>query len=190
MPISTSDLGLSCPAKGQFYACDTAKIRFVGCCTIDPCADGSGNCPQSSLASTSFSSDYYASIPPQNCAAPRNSSNWWTCAGSQPFLGCCDINPCQNSGCPTASLLPAILSDDASNAEVFIASSTSTTAASPGSSGYTLPLGAIIGIVIGCAALVAIILAFVAYRCGWIRRKKQEKGNDQPTPDYCTSTRL
>ncbi|XXH05154.1 ribosomal protein S7A [Hypoxylon texense] len=187
-----SQLGLSCPSKGQFYVCETAAVRFIGCCTVNPCEDGSGSCPQSALAPTSFSSDHYDAIPPQNCAAPSNSSHWFTCQGSTPpFLGCCSINPCQNDGCPTASLLPATLSDDAGNAQIFLSntssspssssstsatdSSTSSAPDASGSSGYSLSLGAILGIAIGCTALVAIILAFLAYRCGWLARHRKHK---------------
>ncbi|KAI0841615.1 hypothetical protein F5Y06DRAFT_259903 [Hypoxylon sp. FL0890] len=186
MSVTRSDLGLSCPAKGKFYVCDTAKIRFIGCCTIDPCADGSGNCPQNDLAAASFSSDHYDSIPKQNCAAPSNDTQWFTCKSSQPFLGCCDINPCQNDGCPTSNLLAATLSDDAQDAQVFLTTSSATPSSTPsGTSGYTLPLGAILGIALGCAALVAILLAILAYRCGWLaRHRKREKGPDGAAGNY------
>ncbi|KAI0146069.1 hypothetical protein F4776DRAFT_392182 [Hypoxylon sp. NC0597] len=192
MSVSRSDLGLSCPSKGKFYVCDSANIRFIGCCTIDPCADGSGNCPQNDLAAASFSSDHYDSIPKQNCAAPSNDTQWFTCKSSQPFLGCCDINPCQNDGCPTDQLLPATLSDNAQDAQVFLTTSSATPSSTPsgsssssGSSGYTLPLGAILGIALGCAALVAILLAILAYRCGWLaRNRKGEKGPDGAASHY------
>lgn len=191
MSTSTSDLGLSCPSKGKFYVCENAAIRFIGCCTVDPCADGSGSCPQSSLAPTSFSSDHYDSIPAQNCAAPSNSSHWFTCKSSQPFLGCCSVNPCENSGCPTASLLAATLSDDASNAQVFLSEASSSASATPtpsasstpdsSSSGYSLSLGAILGIAIGCTALIAILLALLAYRCGWLARHRKQKEANEAT---------
>ncbi|KAI1212394.1 uncharacterized protein F4807DRAFT_457890 [Annulohypoxylon truncatum] len=186
MSITRADLGLSCPNKGKFYVCDQAKIRFIGCCTVDPCVDGSGNCPQSSLASATFSSDHYDSISPQSCAAPHNSSEWYTCKADQPpFLGCCDINPCSNNGCPTANLLPATLSDNNGNAQVFLNTGTP----SAGSSGYSLSLGAILGIALGCAALVAIVLAILAYRCGWLaKRKRQGKEGDGAASQYGGST--
>ncbi|OTB06774.1 hypothetical protein M426DRAFT_318485 [Hypoxylon sp. CI-4A] len=178
MSATRADLGLSCPSRGKFYVCDTAKIQFLGCCTVDPCADGSGICPQSALAPSSFSSDHYDSISVQNCAAPHNASNWYTCKSSQPFMGCCNSNPCQNDGCPTSDLLAATLSDDADAAQVFLSSSStpSPTSTPDSSSGYSLPLGAILGIALGGAALVAIVLAIVAYRCGWIARNKR-RGN-------------
>ncbi|KAI1484074.1 hypothetical protein K445DRAFT_312845 [Daldinia sp. EC12] len=175
MSTTRSDLGLSCPAKGKFYVCENASTRFIGCCTVDPCADGSGRCPQNDLAAASFSSDHYESIPAQSCAPPNNASTWYTCKSSQPFLGCCSINPCANEGCPTENLLPAILSDDASNAEVFLASMSSTPSSDSGS-GYSLPLGAILGIALGGAAVVAILLAIIAYRCGWLARNKKKHG--------------
>ncbi|KAI1655048.1 hypothetical protein F4813DRAFT_392039 [Daldinia decipiens] len=184
MSTTRSDLGLSCPSKGKFYVCENASIRFIGCCTVDPCADGSGRCPQNDLAVASFSSDHYDSIPGQSCAPPNNSSSWFTCKGSQPFMGCCSINPCQNDGCPTSNLLAATLSDDANNAEVFLASSSSTPS-SNSSSGYQLPLGAILGISLGGAAVIAILLAILAYRCGWLaRNRKHNKGTDEDINHY------
>ncbi|KAI1393812.1 uncharacterized protein F4822DRAFT_26526 [Hypoxylon trugodes] len=187
MSTTRADLGLSCPAKGKFYVCDSAKIRFIGCCTIDPCADGSGNCPSANLASASFSSDHYDSIPAQNCAPPRNVTRWFTCKSSQPFLGCCGDDPCANSGCPAGQLLPATLSDDPTNAQVFLtttSSSPSPSSTPSGSSGYSLPLGAILGIALGGAALVAIILAIVAYRCGWLARRKRHEKAAEGTPSH------
>ncbi|KAI0887168.1 uncharacterized protein GGS22DRAFT_105716 [Annulohypoxylon maeteangense] len=183
MTITRADLGLSCPSGGQFYVCDQAKIRFIGCCTVDPCADGSGSCPQSSLSGASFSSDHYDSISPQSCAAPSNSTRWFTCKSDQPpFLGCCSINACQNNGCPTANLLPATLSDNNGNAQVFLTTSTPSPSSS---SGYSLSLGAILGIALGCAALVAIVLAVMAYRCGWLaKRRKQGKEGDGVASQY------
>lgn len=200
MSTSTSQLGLSCPSKGQFYVCENAAIRFVGCCTVDPCADGSGSCPQSALTPASFSSDHYDTIPAQNCAAPSNSSHWFTCQSSQPpFLGCCNVNACQNNGCPTDSLLSATLSDNTTDAQIFLsnapsATSTATPSASStpdasGSSGYSLSLGAILGIAIGCTALIAIILAFLAYRCGWLaRHRKHRKEADEATKHPSTQS--
>lgn len=184
MSITRDDLGLSCPNKGKFYVCDKAKIRFIGCCTVDPCADGSGNCPQDSLMPASFSSDHYDSISPQSCAVPSTSDRWFTCQSDQPpFLGCCSDNPCSNNGCPTGKLLAATLSDNNGNAQVFL--NTGTPAPSSDSSGYSLSLGAILGIALGCAAVVAIALAILAYRCGWLaKRRKQGKESDGTTSQY------
>ncbi|KAI1397913.1 hypothetical protein F4819DRAFT_490060 [Hypoxylon fuscum] len=218
MSTSRTELGLSCPSKGKFYTCENAKIRFVGCCAIDPCADGTGHCPQSSLATTSFSSDSYDHIPLQDCVAPYNSSNWYTCTGVQPFLGCCGINPCQSAGCPTAKLLPATLSSDADNAKVFLAdiipkasaspsiisaggisstapsgspsaTSTSDSSTSSNSSGYILSLGGILGIAIGGTVIIGILFALLAYRCGWLRCKKHKKELERSTTYYCAQSR-
>ncbi|KAI0180081.1 hypothetical protein GGR52DRAFT_568839 [Hypoxylon sp. FL1284] len=190
MSTPTSDLGLSCPSKGKFYVCENAAIRFVGCCTVDPCADGSGRCPKKALAPASFSSDHYDSIPAQNCAAPSNSDHWFTCQSSQPFIGCCKVNPCEHNGCPTASLLAATLSDDPANAQVFLSGpSSSATPDSSESSGESLPIGAIVGIAIGCTAFIAIILAFLAYRCGWLaRHRKHEKESGEAAKHASTQS--
>ncbi|KAI1467058.1 uncharacterized protein F4812DRAFT_459909 [Daldinia caldariorum] len=184
MSTMRSDLGLSCPSKGKFYVCEKASIRFIGCCTVDPCADGSGHCPQNDLAAASFSSDHYDSITEQSCAPPNNASAWFTCKSSQPFLGCCSINPCEIDGCPTDHLLPAILSDNATSAEVFLSSSS--TPSSDSGSGYSLPLGAILGIALGGAAVVAILLVIIAYRCGWLARNKRHKKGDEVVNHFGT----
>ncbi|KAI5928472.1 hypothetical protein F4810DRAFT_5978 [Camillea tinctor] len=195
MSVSHSQLGFSCPSKGTFYVCEHADIRFIGCCTIDPCADGSGVCPQANLATSSFSSDHYDDIPPQTCAAPYNASSWYTCKSSTPFMGCCRDVAC-GEGCQQADLLPARLSDDEYQAQIFLSgTTTSDNSSSGGGSGsnsygrYSLSLGAILGISLGSAALVAIILGFLMYRCGWwARQKKSQQEVNEASKHYSIST--
>ncbi|KAI0603544.1 hypothetical protein F4775DRAFT_534156 [Biscogniauxia sp. FL1348] len=194
MSVSHSQLGLSCPSRGTFYVCEHAAIRFIGCCTVDPCADGSGVCPQANLATSSFSSDHYDDIPPQSCAAPYNSSTWYTCKSSTPFMGCCRTVPC-GEGCQQADLLPAMLSDDESQAQVFLSGTTasdnssSSGAPSNNSERYSLSLGTILGISLGSAAVVAVILGFLMYRCGWwARQKKSQQEAEEASKHYSVST--
>ncbi|KAI1494800.1 hypothetical protein F5X96DRAFT_465132 [Biscogniauxia mediterranea] len=194
MSVSHSQLGLSCPSRGTFYVCEHAQIRFIGCCTIDPCADGSGVCPQANLATSSFSSDHYDDIPPQSCAAPYNSSSWYTCKSSTPFMGCCTSVAC-GEGCNQADLIPATLSDDEYQAQIFLSGATtsdnSSTSGNPSdnSEHYSLSLGAILGISLGSAALVAIILGFLTYRCGWwARQKKSQQEAKEAGKHYSVST--
>lgn len=193
-----AELGLSCPDSGSFYICQGAQTQFIGCCTVDPCADDTGDCPQDSLRYSSYSKDNYVSIPAENCASPHNSSSWYTCANADPpFIGCCASNPC-NAGCSTDDLLAARIDDDPSNASVFLtptttgASSSSTgSAASSSASGdndsTSLSTGAIVGVAIGSsfAALIAAIVLFFCYK----RREKAKKANllasVQPDP-YAT----
>lgn len=188
-PFTT--LGLSCPVKGKFYICQSAKVRFVGCCTVDPCADGSGVCPSASLAPSSFSGDSFVSIPPESCGTPLNASSWFTCQKtSPPFLGCCTVNPCATGSCPTANLHPARLSDDPAQANIFLTNlppNMSTTAtpsptATPSASGAPvaaqpgLSTGAIAGIAVGAVGLVALVIgAILLYKCGWNARRRREK---------------
>ncbi|ORY63384.1 uncharacterized protein BCR38DRAFT_516680 [Pseudomassariella vexata] len=184
------ELGLSCPNEGQFYICDTASIRFIGCCTVDPCTDGSGECPQASLRTSSFSSDHYNEVRPQTCVAPHNETTWYTCQAG-PFLGCCESNPCQQGECPQSDLLAARLSDNARNAQVFLSSETTTASSSSSTSTPTsgatgtpssnslsssLSLGAIVGISIGSAVVIFILLGILAYKSGcWARKKKLQQ---------------
>ncbi|KAJ1335576.1 cell wall integrity and stress response component [Microdochium nivale] len=168
----SATLGLSCPDGGKFYICDKGISRFIGCCTIDPCANGTGECPAEHLKTSSFSSDSYISIPGQDCAAPSNNSSWFTCSATPPFMGCCKNNPCANSGvCKQGNLLPARLSDIEADAQVFL----SIAQGNQGKTGSGLPLGATIGIAVGGAVFVALIVGFVTYRCGWFARRRREE---------------
>ncbi|ROV97517.1 hypothetical protein VSDG_04545 [Cytospora chrysosperma] len=71
-PIDT--LGLSCPNGGDFYVCQDSKLQFLGCCASDPCADGSGHCPQSDLRYSSFDTDTYDNISTQSCVGKGRSN--------------------------------------------------------------------------------------------------------------------
>ncbi|KAL8410423.1 hypothetical protein RB596_000196 [Gaeumannomyces avenae] len=122
-----ASLGLSCPEGGQFFTCQGNKTEFIGCCTIDPCRDGTGFCPKSNLLQASFSSDAYDRIFPQNCS--DQNGQWWTCKGNisvLPFIGCCIKNPCISGVCLPEDLTPARLSDNKTNASVFLASRSAT----------------------------------------------------------------
>ncbi|KAH7037706.1 uncharacterized protein B0I36DRAFT_69922 [Microdochium trichocladiopsis] len=177
--MSTTTLGLSCPAGGKFYICDKAVTRFIGCCAIDPCGDGTGDCPIEHLKTSSFSSDAYANIPAQSCAAPSGNQTWFTCSQMQPpFMGCCGgTNPCQSNGCPQGDLLPAKLSDVEADAQVFLDIAHGST----GQQSSGPPLGAIIGAAVGGAVLIALIVGFIAYRCGWFARRRREEKSTKNT---------
>ncbi|KUI54698.1 hypothetical protein VP1G_02124 [Cytospora mali] len=175
-----AELGLNCPDGGSFYICQGAGTQFLGCCTMDPCASGTGYCPQDSLRYSAYNKDSYVSIPEENCASPHNSSSWYTCANaSPPFMGCCASNPC-NEGCSQDDLLAARIGDDPAHASVFLtatatstSSGTTSTSAASGDDGSTsLSTGAIVGVAIGSAltALIAAILLFF-----WYKRREANK---------------
>ncbi|KAL1854467.1 hypothetical protein Daus18300_011388 [Diaporthe australafricana] len=167
--------GLSCPYGGTFYICKDAKSQFLGCCTEDPCAGGTGYCPQSALRYSNYSQDSYRSIPQENCVAPRNESSWYTCSSAvPPFMGCCASNPCSNEGCPEDDLLAARLDDDPTNAAPFLtATSTSSASSSSDKGSSSLSTGAIVGISIG-SALVVLIAAGVLFFY-YKRREKRRR---------------
>lgn len=179
-----STLGLSCPSGGKFYICDKAATRFIGCCTIDPCGNGMGECPTEHLKPSSFSSDSYTNIPAQNCAAPSGNKTWYTCSGAQPpFMGCCaSTNPCETGKCPQQNLLPARLSDIEADAQIFL----DTAHGTQGQASSGPPLGAIIGAAVGGAVLVALIVGFVTYRCGWFARRRREEKSTKNSSDEAT----
>ena len=112
------------PVGSVFYllACQTFN-GFLGCCTDQSgcnngCTSGQlGNFSLSAYTSGS-SQSFFSHIQSQQCLF---SSRWYTCNESQTetnFIGCCSTNPC-NSGCPTANLAPAYLSNDDSVAKFF-----------------------------------------------------------------------
>lgn len=192
----TTDLGLTCPSGGSFHVCQGAITQFIGCCAIDPCGDGNGDCPQEYLRYSSYSKDSYVNIPAQSCVSPYNSSSWYTCSNADPpFLGCCASNPC-NAGCSADDLLAARLSDDSSDTGVFLTATASTAAATSASSGdhgsTSLSRGAIVGIAIGSAlgVLIGAVALFFCYK----RREKAKKDRlvaaGQPSPNGTPGTYL
>ncbi|KAI1075334.1 hypothetical protein F5B20DRAFT_585424 [Whalleya microplaca] len=179
------DLGLSCSKGGTFYICQDSDIRFIGCCDIDPCADGSGNCPVSKLHPAGFDLTKFDDIAEQGCASGFSTSLWYTCAVG-PFMGCCKSNPCnQKENCPSDDLTPARLSDDQKNATVFLPSSDSSTssttsatstASTPASAtlsgqenqesaspegSHDLPIGGIVGGTVGGVVALILIACFL-----------------------------
>ncbi|KAF4454172.1 hypothetical protein FALBO_15865, partial [Fusarium albosuccineum] len=82
--------GLGCPNGGKVCICEGARSEFIGCCLSDPCADGSGTCPEKHIRQTTFSEDKYAYVPIQDCDSAEGKDNWYTCEFNKPpFLGCC-----------------------------------------------------------------------------------------------------
>lgn len=113
-----SDLGLGCPFNGTFYICKDSPTRFIGCCTLNPCGDRKGLCPDEHLEPATFEARYR--IPPQACINDNFAVSWYTCPDTiPPFLGCCAVDPCSRRGCPDKQLRAAKLSDQKSDAGLF-----------------------------------------------------------------------
>ncbi|KAJ4157028.1 hypothetical protein NW754_008670 [Fusarium falciforme] len=119
------ELGLTCPRGGDFYVCDKAKVQFIGCCAIDPCAND-GVCPEDQLVLSSFTKAKYNDLPPQSCDNSTSTDEdeealWYTCGFTNPpFLGCCTTNPCRDAVCPSENLAPAVLSDNSTFRNNFL----------------------------------------------------------------------
>lgn len=200
MPDPYTTFGLSCPSGGSFYICQNNSTEFIGCCTIDPCRDGSGSCPQANLRNASFSADSYDGLKPQECV--EETGLFYTCKYDKPpFLGCCVTNPCASESCPAGDLVPAKLSSDPAKRDIFLttaASSTrshtptatatpsgsSTPTPSGGDIGARLSTGTIAGISVGVAITLVLLSGGCVYgfRRGWHARKRKER--DSATPFY------
>lgn len=178
--------GLRCPESATLYICEGSDNEFIGCCTSDPCRDGSGICPSGDLRTTSFNPDKYNELKRQSCDDSRGSSIWWTCTDTQPpFMGCCDINPC-GEGCSRKNLLPATLSKNKNNRQAFlnpenptsksasVATNTAPASSPPTSDNSGLGTGAIVGIAVGSAAFSIMLIAFLTRLCWRFRRKRRQ----------------
>ncbi|KAF4968738.1 hypothetical protein FSARC_3921 [Fusarium sarcochroum] len=159
--------------------------EFIGCCTHNPCRDGSGLCLENGLRAASFAADKSDDLKKQSCDDTRGSKVWWTCPDTNPpFMGCCDISPCDDD-CSQSNLLPAVLSKNKEDRRAFLdpeayaaskSASTATSTASSSSSGSNagLSTGAIVGIAVGSAAVGIMLISFltcIIWRC---RRKRKE----------------
>lgn len=76
-----SGAGISCPNGGNFYVCQGNVTQFLGCCDVNPCSNGKGSCPDTSLHNISYSAAIYDSVPPQACV---DDGFWYTCKKTSP----------------------------------------------------------------------------------------------------------
>ncbi|KAI2630420.1 hypothetical protein GGS21DRAFT_200116 [Xylaria nigripes] len=186
------DLGLSC-TSGEFYVCRDSNIKYLGCCSVDPCSQSQG-CPESSVSAAGFNAEKYDRIQGQSCVS--NNALWYTCASGPTFMGCCKSNPCNNGSiCPDDDLVGAVLNGP-KDASVFLttAKPTSTTSTTGSTSRTTLTtsttttqttssasnnahhgsstpsIGGIVGGVIGGVIALGLII-LIAYSYGRRRRK-------------------
>lgn len=207
MPNPYSTFGLSCPSGGSFYICQNNTTEFIGCCTIDPCRDGSGSCPQANLRNASFSADTYDELKPQECTNSSGLSGlWYTCKyDNPPFMGCCASNPCDLKACPATDLVPAKLNSNPGLRDIFIpapatsspvtssaatlpptapaASHNSTDSGiSASDSSNGLSTGVIAGMSVSIAIFVLVLVAscVFAFKRGSHARQRKERGAATP----------
>ncbi|KAL3590740.1 hypothetical protein FPOAC2_12942 [Fusarium poae] len=100
--------GFKCENDAKFYICENTWAEFFGCCTTDPCADGSGVCPPFSVRSLSYDRKRREEVPPQDCLAVSIDGYFHICGSkdSEPsFMGCCNMNACAfRSGCSSLGI--------------------------------------------------------------------------------------
>lgn len=179
-----SGAGISCPNGGNFYVCQGNVTQFLGCCDVNPCSNGKGSCPDTSLHNISYSAAIYDLVPPQACV---DDGLWYTCKEtSPPFMGCCLTNPCQTGGCYGNNVTAARLSDNTTYASAFETATASDPASSDSNShSSSLSTGAIVGIAIGgaVAALIVGVVLFCCYKRQAGKRRQRLVAQSQPGPN-------
>lgn len=107
------NVNLTCPSGGDFYVCDTAWTQFTGCCTVNPCKFGYGDCPKHHMRPLSFDAhDFkYLSFDHLSCLSSDREMRIYSCANLQPpFLGCCrDVACAEEYGCLDEQFGAAVL---------------------------------------------------------------------------------
>ncbi|VUC31859.1 unnamed protein product [Clonostachys rosea] len=168
-------LGVDCANGGSFYVCNSKSVKFIGCCTLDPCKTSDGSCPDQNLRNTTFNEYSYNQIKPQKCVSDDPEVQWFACAASKPpFMGCCSANPCQLGGCPANKLYAARLNDDAELAKPFLA----------GAPSEGLSKAATIGISVGATLLAMFLTVGLVIWC--CRRKKTKTQEPRQSGDSGT----
>lgn len=125
--------GLNCPNGGKYYICAGSWVEFMGCCTSDPCADGSGICPTKDHRPAGYNATRLAAatadIPgestteklykfPVTCYGEQGWLNRYACSNKGvSFFGCCKTDPCftkfeKPPQCANKDLQTAVLRDN------------------------------------------------------------------------------
>ncbi|KAM0415778.1 hypothetical protein ACHAPT_013239 [Fusarium lateritium] len=102
--------GLNCPNGGKYYICAGSWVEFMGCCTSDPCADGTGICPTKDHRPAGYDQARLdaatANVPgeskteklykfPVTCYGEEGWLNRYACSNKGvSFFGCCKTDPC------------------------------------------------------------------------------------------------
>lgn len=170
-------LGAKCIEGGSFYVCDDKPIRFIGCCTVDPCKTATGVCPDDSLRNSTFDEFSYNMFKPQACVSEEPEVRWFTCASIDvPFMGCCASHPCEENGCHSSNMSAARLSDNPEEAAIFLGDEEPENGDDDNSGGGDdgdggLSTGATVGIAVG-AAVAIILIAALAW---WFLRRRRQR---------------
>lgn len=128
-PHVVNHFGFSCSGGSTFYVCLNSWGEFIGCCTVDPCANGDGICPEKFLQAATFNPSTYKELPPQSCSHLAGSEKYYACESTYPpFFGCCDGDPRVNGTCAQESLVPTKLTWNQRSREEFVKAWLATTA--------------------------------------------------------------
>ncbi|KAJ4174226.1 hypothetical protein NW754_004641 [Fusarium falciforme] len=125
--------GLNCPNGGKYYICAGSWVEFMGCCTSDPCADGSGICPTKNHRPAGYDAARLAAATanisgestteklykfPVTCYGEQGWLNRYACSNKGvSFFGCCKTDPCftkfeKPPQCANKDLQIAVLRDN------------------------------------------------------------------------------
>ena len=139
-----------------WWTCKFNRPPFMGCCSINPCANG--QCPIDDLVPAKLSNDAglkASFLTPKVSATPTTISTQST---SSTLATTTTHSSPSTTGIPQASDRPK----------------------SPDGGG--LSGGAIGGIAAGAAIVIIIIIAGIMYRCGWHARKRKEQTEGSRVP--------
>jgi hypothetical protein len=148
-------------SEALWYTCAFNTPPFMGCCVDNPCATGEG-CAAKDLRP--------AFLAPEGAKDENRRT---------PLL-----SPPKATTAPTTkNKTPATTTTDSSvtptaTGGVLMAET------QKNSSDHSLSTGAIVGIVLGCCAVIVILVAILFYKCGSRRAKKREGFEGQPVLQY------
>ena len=150
-------------ADHLWYTCAFNNPPFMGCCQENPCATGEG-CATADLGP--------AFLAPEGAKDENRRT---------PLL-----SPPKATTAPTAKTKTPATTTESSATGAATGAEGALAGAAQGkdSSDHGLGTGAIIGIVLGCSAVIVILVAIIFYMCGSRRAKAKDEIEKQPVLQY------
>ncbi|KAL2255978.1 hypothetical protein VTK26DRAFT_2401 [Humicola hyalothermophila] len=153
-PIDTTSRVCQTESGYLWYICTWKHPYYSGCCRVDPCKQDPIGCPPSARGEPVGVTTHHSST--SSTTSQTASDSLLATEATATSLPTATTSSTPSPGAPAPPII----------------SSTSTTDSDSGSDGVTLPVGTLVGIVVGCtlAALFAAVMA-----CMWWGRRRREK---------------